>query len=228
MLRKNPRVFAIPDLHAPFTDWKAVSKIYRDIDNANPDYVVQLGDAVDFLAFSRFARSQDIMSPSEEVEEARSGLLRFWENVHKAAPKAKKIQLAGNHEARLLRQALERYPEIYSLLSRYQGDLFKFKNVETITDHRHELDIGGVIYCHGWLTRLGDHAKYFLRPVVHGHTHRAGIIHTSLHGKTIFEMDCGYLADKLQVPLQYGPTKTTLWVKGYGVVDGLVPTFVPL
>lgn len=228
MAKRSIKVFAIPDLHAPFTDWKSVAKIYAAIDNARPDYVVQLGDALDAFSFSRFARSHNIMTPEEEIEEGRAGLARFWDNVHKAAPKAKKIQLSGNHEARLVRQTLERFPEVYSLLTKIQGDFYKFKNVETIHDHRHELVINGVIYCHGWLTRLGDHARYFLKPVVHGHTHRAGVIHFNLHDKPIFELDCGYLADKFQVPLQYGPTKTTLSVKGYGEVDGHIPRFVPL
>jgi predicted phosphodiesterase len=227
-MRKSPLVFAIPDLHAPFVDWKRVEKIYSAIDKANPDYVVQLGDALDFFAFSKFARSHNVMTPEQEVEEGREGLYNFWANVHKAAPRAKKIQLSGNHEARLVRQALERYPEVYSLLTRFQGDFYKFKNVETIHDHRHELDINGVIYCHGWLSRLGDHAKYFLKPVVHGHTHRAGVLHLNYHHRTIFELDCGFLADKSKIPLQYGPTKTTLCVSGYGVVNGLVPWFVPL
>jgi len=222
------RVFAIPDLHAPFTDWKKVAKVYRDIDDANPDYVVQLGDALDFFCFSRFARSHNIMTPEEEVEEGRAGLVRFWDNVHKAAPKAKLIQLAGNHEARLVRSALERFPEVYSLLTRAQGDFYKFKNVQTIQDHRHELEINGVIYCHGWLTQLGAHARYFQRSVVHGHSHRAGVLHLSGDKRSFFELDCGYLADKSQVPLQYGATKTVNWVQGYGDIDGQVPRFVPV
>jgi len=226
--RSVPRVFAIPDLHLPWTDWKAVAKIYDHIDDHNPDYVVQLGDAFDFFAYSKFARSQNICTPEEELEDGRSGAVRFWANVHKAAPHAKLIQLAGNHEARLLRQALERYPEVYSLLTKIQGDFWKFKNVQTIHDHRHELEIGGNLYLHGWLTTLGAHARYFLRNVIHGHTHRAGVIHLNLHSKSIWELDCGYLADKKAVPLQYGPTKTTLCITGYGDIDERGPRFIPL
>lgn len=227
-MRKIPRVFAIPDLHLPWTDWKAISKIYRDIDNENPDYIVQLGDAFDMFAFSKFARTHNICTPEEELEEGRQGAQRFWDNVHRAAPKAKKIQLAGNHEARIVRQCLERFPEVYSLLTRSQGDFWKFPNVQTIHDHRHELEIGGNIYCHGWLAQLGAHARYFLRNVIHGHTHRGGVLFLNLHDRVIWELDCGYLADKYQVPLQYGPTKTTLCVKGYGDIDARGPRFIPL
>lgn len=228
MGRKVPRVFAIPDLHAPFTDWKRVARVYADIDDQNPDYVVQLGDAADRISFGRFARSHDLMTPEEELEEARQGIASFWVNVKKAAPKAQRIQLSGNHEARILRQVLERFPEVYSLLKRAEGDFWKFDGVKTIHDHRHELEINGVVYCHGWLTNLGAHMRYLGKNVVHGHTHRAGLIVERWHGKQIWELDCGFLADELQVPLQYGPTKTVKWVKGYGDIDGHIPRFVPL
>lgn len=227
-MRKNPIVVAIPDLHLPWVEWKAVAKIYSAIDDLNPDYVIQLGDAFDFFAYSRFAKPPTGITPEEEIEEGFQGACRLWNNIHKAAPRAKKIQLSGNHEARLVRSTMERFPEVYSLLTRAQGDFWKFKNVTTIHDHRHELEINGVIYCHGWLTQLGAHARYLLKPVVHGHSHRGGTVFMNLGGKTIWELDCGYLADKYQVPLQYGPTKTVLWTLGYGIIDGHGPRFVPL
>jgi predicted phosphodiesterase len=223
-----PLVVAVPDMHLPWCDWQSVSKIYAAVDNLNPDYVIQLGDMLDRFAFSRFAKSPTGMTVEEEIDEGYQGACRFWANIQEAAPKAKKIQLSGNHEHRLVRSCLERFPEAYSLLSRANGDFWKFKNVHTIHDHRHELEIAGVVYCHGWLTRLGDHARYLLKPVVHGHSHRGGTMFFNLGGRTIWELDCGYLADKSQVPLQYGPTKTVLWTLGYGVIDGFGPRFIHL
>lgn len=218
---------AVPDMHLPFTDWKSVAKIYAAIEKLNPTHVVQLGDMFDMFSFSKFAKHPIGMTPEEELSEGYNGACRFWSNVHKAAPKAKKIQLSGNHEARLMRSCIERAPDLYSLLSRASGDFWRFKNVQTIHDHRHELELSGVIYCHGWLTQLGAHARYLLKPVVHGHSHRGGSVFMNLGGKTIWELDCGYLADKYQVPLQYGPTKTILWTLGYGVIDERGPRFIP-
>jgi hypothetical protein len=178
--------------------------------------------------FPRFAKRPIGMTPEEELEEGVQGAGRFWANIHKAAPRAKKIQLAGNHEHRLMRSTMERFPECYSLLNRAQGDFWRFKNVQVIHDHRHELEINGVIYCHGWLTQAGAHTRQLLKSVVHGHTHRGGTVFMNLGGKTIWELDCGYLADKYQVPLQYGATKSVLWTLGYGIIDQFGPRFVPL
>lgn len=225
---KRARVLAIPDMHLPFCDWKKVQKVYELLKEHQFDYIVQLGDLKDRFTFSRFARSHDVMTPKEEVQEARDGAVNFWAQIHKLAPKAKKIQLTGNHEERLIKSTLEKFPEIYSIIKKADQEMFKFAQVKTIYDSRAEFEIDGVIYCHGYLTKLGDHAKHLLKPVVHGHTHRGGVIFFNLGGKTIWELDCGFLADPLQVPLMYGPTKTTLWTQGVGIVDAYGPRFIPL
>jgi predicted phosphodiesterase len=227
MVRRS-KVIAIPDLHLPWADWKRVEKAYQIIQEEKPDIIIQLGDLKDRFTFSRFARSHDIMTPKEEVQEARAGAVNFWAHINKLVPKAKKIQLTGNHEARLLKSTLEKFPEIYSIVQKAEQEMFKFAGVKTIYDSRAELEIEGVIYCHGYLTKIGDHAKHLLKPVVHGHSHRGGVVFFNLGGKTIWELDCGYLADPLQVPLMYGPTKTTNWTHGIGIVDKYGPRFVSL
>lgn len=227
-MSRYPTVVAVPDLHEPWSKKSAVKKLYDHIDRINPDHVIQLGDALDRFSFSRFAKHPIGMTPEEEIDEGHQCLGRFWANVRLAAPKARLIQLSGNHEARLVRACLERFPEALSLLSRAQGDFYSFKGVETIHDHRHELEIGGVVYCHGWLGALGAHMRYLGKPVVHGHTHRGGFVAESWHGRTIWELDCGYLGDKEAVPLMYGPTKTVKWVLGYGLVDRFGGRFVGL
>ncbi len=227
-MARKLKVLCIPDAHLP---WIAVKKLYSILDiieKEKPDVIMQLGDLFDFFSFSKFARSHDICTPEEEVGEAREFAVKMWENINKLCPRARKIQLLGNHEQRLFKRALERAPEIYSLVQQAGGELFKFKNVETINDTRCEMEIEGVVYCHGYLTKLGDHARYLLKPVVHGHSHRGGTHFFNLGGKMIWELDCGYLADPFQVPLQYGPTKTTLWTHGFGIVDKLGPRFISL
>lgn len=221
-------VVAVPDLHLPFTDWKRVERLYHQIEEIQPHYVIQLGDLLDRFTNSRFARSHDVMTPEEEVEEGRAGAVNFWAHIHKIAPKAKKIQLKGNHDDRLLRQVLERYPEIYSIVKKCDAQMFHFKNVQTVEHSRDGFFIDGVLYTHGHLTQLGQHMQQLGVCVVHGHTHRGGTIFRNHFGKTLWELDCGYLADEKAIPLQYGPTKHLTHVKGFGIVDDNGPRFVPI
>lgn len=187
-----------------------------------------MGDLYDLFSFSKFARSQDIIKPHEEIDLAQEYAKNFWKTIEKISPKSKKIQLIGNHGERLYKRACERFPEIAKFISKLQDDIHTFKNVETIFDDRSGLKIEDVLYIHGYLTNLGAHMRNLGTNVVHGHTHRAGVIQELWMGKTLFELDCGYLADTDSVPLQYGPTKHIRWVRGFGVVDKLGPRFIPV
>lgn len=204
----------------------ATDKIYLAIEEEKPDVVIQLGDAYDMYSYSKFARSHDICTPKEELQEARQGILGLWDYIHKIAPSARLMQMSGNHEARIMKRVLDRFPEIASILN--TEDIFKVPNVETYFDHTGHITIEGVVYTHGFLTKLGDHCKHFGCPVVHGHTHRGGtIFYKTLQGVN-WELDCGFLADESQVPLQYGAIKHTMWTLGYGIVDKWGPRFIPL
>ncbi len=227
-MRRKLKVLAIPDIHAPFHNIKAIAQVYTAIEEEKPDVIIQLGDILDRFCFSRFGRSQDIMTPEEEITEGHQFCQLFWAQIHRLAPKSRKIQLLGNHCARLQRSVIDKYPEIYSIVKNADKDFFKFPNVQTVFDNRTELEIEGVVYTHGWYTKLGDHCKYLLKPVVHGHSHRGGSMFINIGGQTIWELDCGFLADEKQRALQYGATQTTHWTLGYGIIDKHGPRFIPL
>lgn len=211
----------------PWADWKSVEKIYHLIEETKPNIVVSLGDLYDQFCYSKFARTHDLMTPKEEISEAREGAVNMWKQIRKLLPKkAQCYQLLGNHDSRIMKRVVERFPEILSVLN--VQDIYKFEGVETYHDASDWLMIEGVVYTHGHLTRLGDHAKLFMKPVVHGHTHRGGSIFFNTLDGPLWELDCGFVADKNAVPLLYGPTKHNLWVKGCGLITPHAPMFIPL
>lgn len=214
-------------MHLPWVDAGALSAVYLAIEREKPDVVIQLGDIFDMYAQSKFPRSHDICTPKEEMAEARQGAETFWATCRKVSGrKTRHIQILGNHDARPSKRVAENYPEIASLLG--IDHLFKFAGVETVLDSRSELTIDGVIYTHGHYTKHGQHAAYYCRSVVHGHTHRGAVVYQKLHGRVIWELDCGHLADENSEPLQYMPTKTTKWTTGFGLVDDYGPRFIPI
>ena len=88
------------------------------------------------------------------------------------------------------------------------------------------LKIEDVLYVHGWLTTLGQHMRSLGENVVHGHTHRSGIIQQVIGGKQLFELDCGYWADPNAVPLKYGPGPHINWIHSLGFVDQYGPRII--
>jgi predicted phosphodiesterase len=225
---RKKTVLAVPDLHLPWVDWKKVNRLYDFVKEEKIDVIIQLGDLYDQFSYSKFARSHDLMTPHEEISEAREGAVNFWKTMRRLKPKSELIQLTGNHDIRLLSRAAERYPEIASFLSKISTDLYTFPNVKTIYDARDGVKIEDVLYIHGYLTQLGAHMKHFGCNVVHGHTHRAGSLFLNFMGQTLWELDCGFLADRKEAPLMYGQTKHMNWVEGFGVVDPGGPRFITL
>ena len=220
-------MLACPDLHSPWADIKAVSAFYEAIETEKPQVIIQLGDLYDMYSQSKFPRNQDICTPKEEIAEARQFAESFWKNCRKlSGAKTRYIQILGNHDDRPSKRIAERYPEIAALVG--IDHLFKFTGVETILDSRTELTLEGVIYTHGHFTRHGQHSSYYNRSVVHGHTHRGAVVYQKVHGRIIWELDCGHMADENSEPLQYTATKTTRWTQGYGIIDDRGPRFIGL
>lgn len=221
------KILAIGDLHFPFHHRRAVELTLAAISELKPDVVIQVGDVYDMFSYGKFHRSMNVLTPKQEISSARKAAEWLWSEVRKRAPKSKRIQLLGNHDDRPYKRILEKAPEFEHLMS--TKDIFCFDGVETVLDSREELTIGGTLFIHGFLNKLGDHVRYFHKNVVAGHIHRGGTVFFPYNGKTLFELNCGYLADRHTKALQYTSTKrTTSWTLGFGWIDKYGPRFVPL
>lgn len=210
----------------PWTNINSLNKIYLAIEKEQPDIIVQIGDLYDLFSFSKFARTHDLCTPNHEITEGRAYAESFWKNCKEFAPGASLYQIKGNHDARIFMRAEEKYPEIASILR--IDHLWEFPGVTTIDDVRDELEIDGILYIHGYRSKLGDHMRYFLKPVVCGHSHTGGCVFMRLGRNIIWELNVGFIADDGAVPLQYTKTKTTRWTQGYGIIDSQGPRFCPI
>lgn len=208
------KVLAIPDIHFPFENKRAIKKVIQLIKKEKPTHIVQLGDLYDLYSFSRFDRSMNVMTPAQEVKKAVKLAKEFWIQVRKAAPRAKCYQLKGNHDVRFQRKLMARAPEFESIID--FDHLFKFPGVTTLKSDRDHLVLDGVTYCHGFLSKSEKHIGHYNTPVVHGHLHKLGI---TTKGSKLWSMDCGHVANTNALPLQYGASKVTNWCMGYGVIE---------
>lgn len=207
------KVFIIPDTHFPFHNKKAYRKMMKIIRREKPNVVIQIGDLLDQYTFSKYSRSMSI-SPEQDI---RKGLMyadKMWKDIKKIVPRAKCYQLLGNHDVRIAKRISEKLPELAEVFD--FTDLYQFKGVESLDSDRDYLEIDGVVYVHGWLSKTIDHAKYFNKPTVHGHRHRPAI---EFAQSDLWSMDVGYLADKESLPLNYTMSKHSKWTLACGMVD---------
>lgn len=224
-------VLCVGDLHFPFHHKGAVSALLKRVASQEFQWIIQIGDLLDQYAFSRFAK-KNLHLPQRELAHGRECAVRFWERIHNLQPTANKVQLLGNHDVRLVKKAQEKLPEAQELIHDSLIELYQFDHVKTISDPRQEFklvhpSLGEIAFLHGYKSKIGDHTKWMHTNTVHGHRHRGEVTFLPINGKTLWELDCGYLADCNKEPLAYNEQKTNNWTLGHGEIDSLGPRFIP-
>lgn len=191
---------------------------------------MQIGDLFDMYNYSRFPTSLEVSKPSDELESGKSMANHFWAEINKHCPESKCFQMFGNHEERVMKSIMRQAPALEALMKIKDpvAYLLTFPNVTTLYNPLDELEIGGSVIHHGWSCKPGFHVQHFLRNVVHGHTHHGAVTYLRTGGKTLWELDCGVLADYNARPLIYRSSAMSKWTTGFGWVDGWGPRFCPL
>lgn len=222
------RILCIGDTHFPFTNEEWLRRVYERAKKYKPDVIVQVGDLKDMLAASRFPRSLNTFTPEAEYKLGHTQATGFWEALREASPKAECFQLMGNHDVRPLRQILAKWPEGEMFVDEVMKGLYTFEGVKTIHDPTEELIIGDIAFMHGYLSGTGRHRDFSQMNVVHGHTHKGGVSFRPYMGKTLWELDCGVLADPDSAAMAYrNQKKLHDLTPGVGEIDEDGPRFIP-
>jgi predicted MPP superfamily phosphohydrolase len=220
-------IIAIGDMHEPFSDRQVKLWAIEIIKEVKPKLIIQMGDLYDMFALSRFPK-RIRMTADEEIDKGFEKAYMFWQDVKKAAPRAKCFQLLGNHDQRPAKKIVELCPEILSIYE--PKPLWEFPKVETIKSN--ETIINNIVFEHGYRSKLGDHmvANDFM-PTVRAHSHTGGV-HFRRVGKNTgsisWELDCGYLGNPFDPELAYRTSQRFFkWTHGLGYITADVPCFVP-
>lgn len=221
------RILCLGDLHAPYEHKKAVEWAVGLAKELQPSHIVQVGDAYDMFAYSRYPKVLKML-PEEELSSARASMESIWKRFQVAAPKAKCFQLTGNHDERPIKKIVTLAPELTQFVDKGLRDLLTFRNVKTVYDPKEELILHGIVFQHGYRSRLGDHCNYNQRSTVVGHSHTGGVVFRRNFKGVFFELNAGLLGDFEQPAFGYrSQRKMHTWTLGVGYVDSLGPRFIP-
>lgn len=225
----KPKILILGDCHFPYHSEKALKEALYAVKHEKPTHVVQIGDLYDQFVFSRFTK-KNIQMPEAELESGRERAVRMWSSISSTLGKSGSyIQLLGNHDVRLIKRLAEKIPEAQEILGKsFLKEYYTFKGVQTIEDDREIHTVGRIAFHHGFLSKLGDHLRYFGSSVVVGHSHVGGVVYEQRAGEILWELNAGYLADETAEPLKYRPTKSCKWTLGFGLVDGYGARFIPV
>jgi predicted phosphodiesterase len=222
------RTLFIGDCHHPFSHRPTLERIYRFAEREQPSLIVQGGDLNDQFSAQKFPRSHNVFTPRDEMTTARKHGEEMWAEIRRVCPKARCVQMFGNHDLRPLKRVLENFPVGEDWITEKVKELMSFPGVELIEDHRQELILpGNVQVLHGYRNRLGEHRDFTLMNSVVFHTHRGGVAFRNVHGQVLWELNGGYVADEQAKGLTYTPQRITNNTRGWGWLDELGPRFIP-
>lgn len=222
------KTLVLGDLHAPFHHRAALQSVIKFAEQNKPDLIIQVGDLYDQYGFSKYARSLNIASPQQELDDAREYAEQMWARLRKVAgKKTKLVQMLGNHDFRAMKRTMDAMPEAEGMMNDWVKKIYTFDNVELVMDA--EFVYGGVLFQHGHRSKLGDHARYNQCNTVTGHSHQGGVVYDAGVKGGHWELNAGFLGD-IQSPVfsynaQKRVCKSTL---GFGYIDQYGPRFIPL
>lgn len=219
------------DMHLPWSDKETVRWAINYVNKHKPDLILQIGDLYDNFNYSRFYRSPDVISPRNEMLQARKQGLEFWKQLRIASPKARRIQILGNHDLeRLEKMSLTLAPALAHLVVDKMTELMTFEGVETLSsgrDHFSAMVQGErVNFMHGCFSQTIAHAKHYMSNVVLGHLHRGEIIPFKQGDKDLWAMNVGYMGNPKAPVFKYTKTILNAWTLGLGVIDEEGPKFL--
>lgn len=236
------RVVFVGDQQAPYHDEDLHEAFLDFLQDWQPDEGILIGDTVDFPDISRHPAKPEIHVSPQECVQSGYDILRQYREAEETTLWEK---LAGNHDERLRRYQIDKAPRIYDLHRAVPPgeepeipvldvghilrlDELGIEYVRPVGDYEHEqIKVSQYLAaCHGWIARRGSGAsalgtiEHLGYSVVHGHTHRQGIIHKTRHdidGRTTVlagcETGCMCRIDGL------GYTKAPDWQNGFATAE---------
>lgn len=212
------RELYISDTHFGFSNMEYLHRVYLFNKVFKADRVYQLGDFVDFYNFSRFLRSPNAPSLTDELKKTKR-------QVHQFAKWFPQVTiLTGNHEKRIYKRAAEAgIPKFW-----LRGILDVLDAPKGLVYHPYDfLDNAGVVKAHGHLSSENakrTHMNFYLKNTVHGHIHnQLGIEWNPRTNRKIWGMSTSCIVDKHSIAMAYSEQDFKNIICGFGYRDNNKP-----
>jgi len=211
----------IPDLHYPFHDKKFVSITEKVVKLVQPEYLVQIGDALDFFQISTYPKSperrntiyEDMLLYSEQIDrwvKCGGDRLKYF------------YQLEGNHCARMHRFISTKAPEIFQIIKSVP-DVLRFPERNRVGKVRFKwfpydrwdaCKLGDLVLHHGenyGKNLATDNLREYPTKFIQGHSHRF----QSASNGTIWSVSLGHGSDTEKTMHK---SKPSTWQQAIGIV----------
>lgn len=176
---KTKKAIVLADLQCPYHDALSLLPVIKYIEDNKWDWLILLGDFLDYFCISRFNEGQPGMVEGktilQELKEGERVLDRLIKAAKKNNPKCEIVYFEGNHEARAY-QFCAMFPHFRGLIEPEYAMKFEEKGIKYIRSWSHSevFNIGKAYFAHGRYTNI-HHAKKMVEAyeenIFYGHTH---------------------------------------------------------
>jgi hypothetical protein len=215
--RRLESILALPDIHCPFEDKRAV-RIVEDVAKAHkPNHIVISGDFLDGLNVSRHRKDPDLKVRFRDELDAGNALL---DRIDALRPRGRKVFCAGNHESRLPNYIADNAPAFHGMLS-IEGLLNLEKRGWEYVEYGDVAKIGKVRYTHDTGSAGAGAAQKSRTKVggstIIGHCHRVEITYSgTLAGGRHVAASFGWLGNQKYAKYM-GQAGREHWQHGFGL-----------
>jgi len=218
----HKKILVISDLHIPyhhkdsFSFLKAIKKEYK------PDFIVNIGDMLDFHAINMHTHDPDLYSPGQELKVAKEYVAEL-ENIFPEV-----IEVDSNHSSLVYRRALK-YGMSRQFLKDY-GDFLGTKKWKWVDDLTLPMSNGQrCFFTHGRAADVLKVSQTMGMSAVQGHYHTKFTIQWWANQNNLsFEMKVGVLINQKRMAFNNAKNFKTRFILGCGIIINGIPRLLPM
>ena len=218
----HKRILVISDLHIPyhhkdsFAFLRAIKKEY------NPDFVVNIGDLLDFHAINMHTHDPDLYSAGHELKVSKE----YIKELESIFPKT--VEVESNHSSLVYRRALK-FGMSKEFLKDY-GDFLGTKKWEWVDDLTLTMsNKQRCFFTHGRSADVLKVSQTMGMSAVQGHYHTKFLIsYWANPDNLFFAMNVGCLINQKSLAFAYAKNFKTRFILGCGMIIDGIPKLLPL
>ena len=171
----NGTFVVVPDLHDQWVSWPYLDAVCSFIKDFNPEYLIQIGDLLDFEPLMKIGKAKYPSFDSQDLVQLDSGFNAASKILSRLnsviSPSSKRILLKGNHEFRA-DLILRSHPELGTILDiKKRLDLSAWDVKEYLDPN---VKLGKLHLLHGEFygtNHVQKHLRHYQKNLLYGHTH---------------------------------------------------------
>ena len=218
----NRRILIISDMHIPyhhrdsFSFLKAIKKEFK------PDFIVNIGDLLDFHAINMHTHDPDLYSAGHELKVSKE----YIKELESIFPKT--IEVESNHSSLVYRRALK-FGMSKEFLKDY-GDFLGTKKWEWVDDLTLTMSNGQrCFFTHGRSADISKVSQAMGMNAVQGHYHTKFLISWWANPDNLFfAMNVGRMINQKSLAFAYAKNFRTRFILGCGIILNGYPRLLPM